>query len=568
MQEQIFVHGYFGRNKGILTGFVIFSIMSGTSYMLWSFLFEQASGFAGGTADTSIQQLCLSAGLCLLYFLVSQQLMFYFQRRLLKQINTQLKQDVFHALMKKGVAKFTEKNSAVYLSVLNNDVTNLENNYFAKIPEILQNGFVFLTCAGVLCYYDVRIVCLVILTALLPVAVPFLIGEKLSQKTKALYEELENYNRKLKDWMGGFEVIHSFLVEDEVKKRFAKSVEDVEKRRYEGRRYQNPYGILTLLLTYLILSIQLVVSAYLVFIGSISERMLLSIFYLISSVNNPIREIAYLLLDVKAAIPNARKVETLFKERPEESKKTGESVKSVMPLELKEVRFGYTKAKEVLHGVNMCFEKGKKYAIVGSSGCGKSTLLKLLANYYKDYEREILIGEQELRMIERKSLSRKIAMIHQNVFLFEDTLRANITMFQEYPDEEIKAAVKKAGLEKIVEDNPLGTEQMVCENGNNFSGGEKQRIAIARAILTRAEVLLLDEATSSLDAELSMQIEQLILSQKETTILNVTHRFHESILRQYDCILTMHQGKIVEMGTFEELMKKKQFFYSLYTVNH
>ena len=571
MWKQISINFYFRRNKVTLVSLFIFSIMSGTSYMLWSFLFEQASGFAGGTADTSIQKLCLSAGVCLVYFVVSQQMMFYFQRRLLKQINTQLKQDVFHALMKKGVAKFTEKNSAVYLSVLNNDVANLENNYFAKIPEILQNGFVFLTCAGVICYYDVRIVCLVILTALLPVAVPFLIGEKLSQKSKALYEELENYNRKLKDWMGGFEVIHSFQVEDEVKKRFAKSVEEVEKRRYEGRRYQNPYGILTVLLTYLILSIQLFVSAYLVFTGSISEWMLLSIFYLISSVNNPIREIAYLLLDVKAAIPNARKIEALFNEsneRPEESKKTGKSVKSVMPLELKEVRFGYTKEKEVLHGVTVQFEKGKKYAIVGSSGCGKSTFLKLLANYYEGYEGEILIGKQELRTIDRKSLSRKMAMIHQNVFLFEDTLRANITMFQEYPDEEIKAAVKKAGLEKIVEDNPLGMEQMVCENGNNFSGGEKQRIAIARAILTRAEVLLLDEATSSLDTELSMQIEQLILSQKETTILNVTHRFHESILKQYDCILTMHQGKIVEMGTFEELMKKQQFFYSLYTVNH
>ena len=94
-------------------------------------------------------------------------------------------------------------------------------------------------------------------------------------------KNLRIYNRKLKDWMGGFEVIHSFQVEDEVKKRFAKSVEDVEKRRYEGRRYQNPYGILTLLLTYLILSIQLVVSAYLVFIGSISERMLLEYFLLI-----------------------------------------------------------------------------------------------------------------------------------------------------------------------------------------------------------------------------------------------------------------------------------------------
>jgi ATP-binding cassette subfamily B protein len=118
MQEQIFVHGYFGRNKGILTGFVIFSIMSGTSYMLWSFLFEQASGFAGGTADTSIQQLCLSAGLCLLYFVVSQQLMFYFQRRLLKQINTQLKQDVFHALMKKRCGKvYGEKQRGISVCV-------------------------------------------------------------------------------------------------------------------------------------------------------------------------------------------------------------------------------------------------------------------------------------------------------------------------------------------------------------------------------------------------------------------------------------------------------------------
>ena len=117
MQEQIFVHGYFGRNKGILTGFVIFSIMSGTSYMLWSFLFEQASGFAGGTADTSIQQLCLSAGLCLLYFVVSQQLMFYFQRRLLKQINTQLKQDVFHALMKKVWQSYGEKQRGISVCV-------------------------------------------------------------------------------------------------------------------------------------------------------------------------------------------------------------------------------------------------------------------------------------------------------------------------------------------------------------------------------------------------------------------------------------------------------------------
>ena len=143
MQEQIFVHGYFGRNKGILTGFVIFSIMSGTSYMLWSFLFEQASGFAGGTADTSIQQLCLSAGLCLLYFVVSQQLMFYFQRRLFKTDQYTIETGCISCADEKGVAKFTEKNSAVYLSVLNNDVTNLENNYLRRFRRFYKMDLYF-----------------------------------------------------------------------------------------------------------------------------------------------------------------------------------------------------------------------------------------------------------------------------------------------------------------------------------------------------------------------------------------------------------------------------------------
>ncbi len=205
MQEQIFVHGYFGRNKGILTGFVIFSIMSGTSYMLWSFLFEQASGFAGGTADTSIQQLCLSAGLCLLYFVVSQQLMFYFQRRLLKQINDTLKQDVFHARDEKRVwQSLREKKQRGIWSVLNNDVTNLSRtNIFAKIPEILQKWICIRTCAVYSAIMNGQDRCLVILTALLPVAVPFLIGEKLSQKTNAYMKNLRITIGKLKDWMGG-----------------------------------------------------------------------------------------------------------------------------------------------------------------------------------------------------------------------------------------------------------------------------------------------------------------------------------------------------------------------------
>ena len=253
------------------------------------FLFEQASGFAGGTADTSIQQLCLSAGLCLLYFVVSQQLMFYFQRRLLKQINTQLKQDVFHALMKKGVAKFTEKNSAVYLSVLNNDVTNLENNYFAKIPEIIQQSFVFLGCLAVLFCYDSRVAGMVLMTVWIPVAVPFLFGKQISKAEGRVYRSLEQYTGKLKDFFGGFEVIQSFQIEKETEAIFGNYVKDVEESRYHARFCESSGEVLALSLTYGTLFVQILFCAWMAAKGNIPANAMLSILYLLSSINNPVQ---------------------------------------------------------------------------------------------------------------------------------------------------------------------------------------------------------------------------------------------------------------------------------------
>ena len=237
-------------------------------------------------------------------------------------------------------------------------------------------------------------------------------------------------------------------------------------------------------------------------------------------------------------------------------------------IELKNVRFSYDGKTDVLQGVNLKIRDGERMALVGQSGAGKSTVIELISRFYDVQEGEVLIGGINVNELNYDTILKNIAIVFQKTFLTRDSVLENIRMGSDASLEEVRAAAREAQIDDFIMSLPDGYDTKVGSFGSRFSGGEKQRIAIARAILTRAEVLLLDEATSSLDAELSMQIEQLILSQKETTILNVTHRFHESILRQYDCILTMHQGKIVEMGTFEELMKKKQFFYSLYTVNH
>ena len=151
--------------------------------------------------------------------------------------------------------------------------------------------------------------------------------------------------------------------------------------------------------------------------------------------------------------------------------------------------------------------------------------------------------------------------------MFDDTLKNNITMYQNYSENEILDVVEKAGLEDVVKKNAEGLEQNVGEGGSKLSGGEQQRIAIARALLKKSNVLILDEATSSLDTEVADKIENTVLQQKNLTAIVVTHKLAENILRKYDGIVVLHKGEIVEYGTFDELMENKSKFYGLYMLS-
>jgi ABC-type multidrug transport system fused ATPase/permease subunit len=209
-------------------------------------------------------------------------------------------------------------------------------------------------------------------------------------------------------------------------------------------------------------------------------------------------------------------------------------------LQIDDVSFSYKEVPTIKH-INILFERGKKYAIVGKSGSGKSTLLKLLAGYYGNYSGQILVdGNSDIQC--------DCALIHQNVFLFDDTIHNNITLGGAYTEHEILAAVQAAGLANVIQNLPDGIDTQVEENGSRFSGGEKQRIAIARAILHRKSVFLVDEATSSLDKETAQIVEESLLSMDNVTCITVTHRRDPEIMRKYDEILEMENGSLVKVG--------------------
>ena len=201
---------------------------------------------------------------------------------------------------------------------------------------------------------------------------------------------------------------------------------------------------------------------------------------------------------------------------------------------------------------------------MGGSGCGKSTLLNLLMASDPGYQGSIRFDDAELRDLSTASVYDLASMIQQNVFLFNATIRENITMFAPFPEEEIRRAIRLSGLGELIRQR--GEGYLCGENGCGLSGGEKQRIAIARSLLKKSDLLLADEATAALDAKTAQKISGAILGLEGLTRIVVTHSLDGSQLSRYDGILAMKDGTIVESGSFEQLMERKGYFYSLYTV--
>ena len=279
----------------------------------------------------------------------------------------------------------------------------------------------------------------------------------------------------------------------------------------------------------------------------------------------PVSELPTLLSARKASLALIHKLCDALDKNTETEE--GEDITSfTKSIRLENVSFGYDAEKEILHNISAEFEAGKAYAIVGGSGSGKSTLINLLMSSYKNYKGKILFDDTEMKNVSPESLYDVVSMIQQDVFVFNSSVKNNVTMFKDFTREEIDEAMKRAKLDSFIIEK--GENYLCGENGKGLSGGEKQRISIARSLLKRSKVLLADEATSALDADTAFKISDDILNLSGILRIVITHSLDEILLKRYDEILVLKDGRIEEKGGFDELMAKKGYFYALYTVAH
>ncbi len=527
---------------------------------------QQIIDLVGGV-DTglSFSQLFLFSLLSLLLILVSTGLSYVAEPRFLARATQQYKDFVFSKLSRKSISAFTGENTALYISALSNDVNSIETGYLSNIFLIVQQGCLCLGALGMMFYYNIPLTLVSIALALLPLLAAVLTGNMVAAEEEQVSRRNESYMSMLRDSLSGFSVIKSFRAEARICRNFAREVKLLslaKEKRMKKKTLVESFGSLAgVTLQFGVF----LIGAYLAITGSsISAGTVLIFVQLLNFVIMPISNIPNALAECKASLALIRRLAAALETnvRQEGAVSKTELHTGIM---VENLSFGYDQAKEVLHDLSFRFEAGKSYCLVGASGSGKSTLLNLLMASHSGYSGQIRYDDVPLQEISSEALYDLVSVVQQNVFIFNASIRDNITMFSEFPREAVDRAIDLSGLRTLIQEK--GEDYLCGENGCGLSGGEKQRVSIARSLLKQSQVLLVDEATAALDMQTAAQVSGAILDLEGITRIVVTHSLDSSLLQRYDCVLALKNGVIAESGSFDALMEQKGYFYSLYTVS-
>lgn len=557
----------FYRGNGLCFALAMVQILLMTSSnLLISWMLQQIPDLIAGV-DTgfSLSELALLTAAGIGMIALAYVCAYFAKPRLISRAMGQYKNHVYEKLMKKGISAFSGENTSLYVSALSNDAVTIENSYLGHLFTIIDQSLMCVSALGMMFFYSPLLTVISIGLSLLPISVSILAGNRVADAEKKVSDLNENYMAALKDSLVGFSVIKSFRAEMQMCRNFARSVRWVADAKEKRRKISIVIQLFSSVAGTLVQLGVFMAGAYLALSGKgVTVGTVLIFVQLLNYVLGPISQLPTCLAERKAARALIQKLADALEENIREEGTSG--MKALCrEIRLQDVSFGYEKGKNVLQDLNFSFEAGKSYAIVGASGSGKSTLLKLLMASRSDYAGSICYDDTELRQLSSESLYQMVSTIEQSVFIFNASIRENITMYADFPKAEVERAIERSGLGNLIAER--GETYLCGENGSGLSGGERQRISIARSLLKQSSVLLADEVTASLDAQTACQVAEAILNLKGLTRIVVTHSMDEKLLRRYDGILTMKNGRMTEHGSFDELMEKKGYFYSLFTVS-
>ena len=487
------------------------------------------------------------------------------RNKLVRQIMSRYKNKVFQSILDRDYRDFSKEKSGKFISVLTENMKKIEQDYLHQYFNISKNLSLMIFSLLAMFIGNWFLTLLVIIASIIPMMISGFIGQKSAYLQKSAMIADQKYLAKVKDILAGFLVIKSFNVKEAIRQDYRNESEKLDEIYFMKGKFDVLANVISQLSGMIVFLVAFGGGMYLVFNGYTTIGSVTAIVQLVNFVVMPLNEVGMGMSKFREgqATLDAFEVKDVIELQTGKTKEYFDDV-----ISFSNIDFSYPNTEEkIFNHLSLKIQKGEKIAIVGMSGSGKSTLLNLLLSFYDVTSGHISIDNQDIQAISAESLYNLMTIVQQDVYIFDDTLRANITLNQSFTDEEIKKAVRQSGLESYVLENELGLQALCGENGSNLSGGQKQRVSIARALIRKTPILLLDEATSSLDNQVTTEIESSILDIQNLTALVVTHKLNENILKKYDRILFMKDGVIVEDGSFSDLMDRRGEFYRLFELS-
>ena len=547
--------------------FIISITVLAVAYALdvaFAWLMQELFDSVGNKGSLGLSEL-LTIFVVLFIVAVIAQLIFRAAHSLfVKKAMFQYKKTAMDKLLEHKLNDYKIANNSTFLSAMSNDLATIESHYLLGIFNISIQTVQLVLALGMMLWYNWALTLIAIAASVLAFAVSLLFGNKASEKEQLVSEKNDISLRTIKEIIEGFPVIKAFKTEKQIMKLYDKTNYDLENVKYSKRMLLRLVNIISQYSASLVQVGIFFLGIYFVHCGYITVGVVMAFVQLMNYVLGPIQGLPEQISAWKAAKQLIYKLEDLLSGSVSEQG-VYELPVSGHDIQLKNVSFAYEEGKDVLKDVNITFKAGKRYAIVGPSGSGKSTLLNLLMHSSDEYRGSISVDKKELKEITMESLYDNIAVVQQNIFIFDASIKDNITLFRDFPDAEISRAIELSGLKPLIEEK--GIDYACGEYGSNLSGGEKQRISIARSLLHKSVILLMDEATAALDTENTWAILSTLLNEDEgSTRIIVTHNLDEALLRKYDEVIVMKDGKLIEKGSFDELLAADGYFRSFYRI--
>lgn len=460
----------------------------------------------------------------------------------------------FKKVLGQSYQRFASQSHSTYISRLVNDINLFEKDFFVSFLNVIVTSGIYIVVLGIIFFIDVPYALAAFAASLLLAVLSLYFGPRTITLEQEVSQANEEFSHVASNTLQGFEILRLNRVEEPFEKRFMERVQALERIKQNLRYFSDLQRAVFMSVgtIYTILSM-----IYVAWRMQRGEMDLTSAAFLIQASNLVVWELVMFFPfynRVKAATEIYNKI--CLSDDTEQSFEGSQPFVFRREIMAEEVHFSYPaeakgeEGREVFHNLSFTVKQGEKVLLKGVSGAGKSTLLQLLAKVYSPDTGLIRVDGVDLQEISDISLNRQIGYVYQNVFLFEDSIRQNIALYQDYPEERIQEAVDRAGLRSLVDSLPQGLDTPLAENGQNLSGGQRQRISIARALIKDTDLVFVDEATSGLDEEMGRSIESTLLSLPQT-VLAISHRYYKGVSEGYDKVLKI-QGRAAEMFTAEQ----------------